>query len=105
MMNLLIFLVKKNDPIVLGKEKTVVMMVGLQGSGKTTSTAKLANYLKREHGVSPLLVSADIYRPAAQDQLQILAKSVDIEYFGGDKGDDPIKIVKKATKIAEEKKS
>ena len=62
------------------KRPTGIMMVGLQGSGKTTTTAKLANWLKRK-GKKPMLVAADIYRPAAVDQLKVLGAKLDIPVF------------------------
>ncbi|MEO6398810.1 MAG: signal recognition particle protein [Tepidiformaceae bacterium] len=62
-----------------GRPPTVIMVVGLQGSGKTTSIAKLANLLKKQ-GQRPLLVACDVYRPAAVDQLVTLAKSIDVPY-------------------------
>jgi signal recognition particle subunit SRP54 len=70
------------------------MMVGLQGSGKTTLCAKLALYYRKK-GRNPLLVAADVYRPAAIDQLEILGKSVSIPVFTGDRN-DPVKICKEA---------
>jgi signal recognition particle subunit SRP54 len=60
---------------------TVIMMVGLQGSGKTTSSGKLTKYLMKKHHKKPLLVAADIYRPAAVDQLKVLGKSLDVPVF------------------------
>lgn len=72
----------KVKEIKLDKKPTVIMMCGLQGSGKTTTAAKLAFYLrKKKMAASPLLVAADIYRPAAIDQLVSLAKSVQMDYF------------------------
>lgn len=68
----------------------VWMLVGLQGSGKTTAAAKLAYRLKKQ-GHSPLLVAADVYRPAAADQLEALGKEIDVRVFRGD-GKDPVKI-------------
>ena len=62
------------------KPPTVVMMVGLQGAGKTTTTGKLANLLRKKYNRKPLLVAADIYRPAAIKQLQTLGKQ--LEYPG-----------------------
>ena len=62
-----------------GRPPTVIMLVGLQGSGKTTSIAKLANLLKKQ-GQRPLLVACDVYRPAAVEQLVTLAKSIDVPY-------------------------
>ncbi|MEP6872687.1 MAG: signal recognition particle receptor subunit alpha, partial [Anaerolineaceae bacterium] len=62
-----------------GRPPTVIMVVGLQGSGKTTSIAKLANLLKKQ-GQRPLLVAGDVYRPAAVEQLVTLAKGIDVPY-------------------------
>ncbi len=73
-----------------------VMMVGLQGSGKTTSAAKLANLLKKK-GKKPFLVAADTYRPAAIDQLITLGKKIDVPVFCGDRK-NPVKIVREAIK-------
>ncbi|ANQ53021.1 signal recognition particle [Thermosipho affectus] len=73
-----------------------IMMVGLQGSGKTTSAAKIANLLKKR-GRKPYLVAADTYRPAAIDQLITLGKRIDVPVYYGDKK-NPIKIVKGALK-------
>ena len=60
---------------------TKILFCGLQGSGKTTSVAKLAYYIKKESKKKILLVSADIYRPAAQDQLKILSEQVNVHFF------------------------
>lgn len=60
------------------KSPTVIMMVGLQGAGKTTTTGKLANLLRKKHNRKPMMVAADIYRPAAIQQLQTLGKQLDI---------------------------
>jgi len=60
---------------------TGIMMVGLQGSGKTTSSAKLARLLEKEHGRKPLLVAADVQRPGAIEQLQVLGEQLDIPVF------------------------
>src|SRR5437763_264556 len=59
----------------------IILVAGLQGSGKTTFCAKLANYLKTKKGKSPLLVAADIYRPAAIDQLEILGQQAGVSVF------------------------
>ena len=80
------------------KPPTVVMMCGLQGSGKTTMCGKLALKLKKE-GKKPLLVACDIYRPAAIDQLKVLGKSIQIDVF--ERGtNNPIKTVKEAIEYA-----
>ena len=76
------------------------MMLGLQGSGKTTSSGKLAHLLKKKKNKKVLLASLDTYRPAAQDQLEVLAKQVDIDSLPIVKGEDPVKITKRALKEA-----
>lgn len=73
-----------------GRIPSVIMLVGLQGSGKTTACAKLAYRLKQE-GHSPLLVACDVYRPAAADQLQTLGGEIGVRVFRED-GEDPVKI-------------
>lgn len=80
---------------VVGKP-TVLMMVGLQGTGKTTTAAKLANYLKRKEAKRPLLVAADIYRPAAIDQLNILAQSIGVDIYVDRSGGKPPAIAQAA---------
>jgi signal recognition particle subunit SRP54 len=83
-----------------GRGPTVIMMVGLQGSGKTTSSAKLARMFKKQ-GRRPMLVACDIYRPAAIKQLQVLGEQLDVPVFSlGDKA-DPADIVKGAYTEAE----
>lgn len=74
---------------------TVIMMVGLQGSGKTTTTGKLAKYLIQKHRKKPLLVAADIYRPAAVEQLKVLGKKLDVPVFH-QSGASPVDICKQA---------
>src|SRR5690554_732969 len=81
---------------------TKIMMVGLQGSGKTTTTGKLAKYLKEREGKRPLLVGADVYRPAAIEQLRVLAKRIDVPVHARE-GGDPVEICRESLKIAEEK--
>ena len=71
-----------NEPLNIAKTGiTKILFCGLQGSGKTTTIAKVANFIKKGSKKKILLVSADIYRPAAQEQLQILGKQIDIEFF------------------------
>mgnify|MGYP002507178041 CR=1 FL=1 len=77
------------------KKQLKIMMVGLQGSGKTTSTAKIANYFKNKYNKKPLLVAADIYRPAAIDQLEQLAQDTKIDFYK-ENIKNPAKIVKHA---------
>lgn len=74
-----------------GEPPAVVMVAGLQGSGKTTFCAKLARHLGKR-GKRPLLVAADTYRPAAQDQLATLARGLDVPVYAGRKGADPVEI-------------
>ncbi|MFY4773860.1 signal recognition particle protein [Metabacillus sp. RGM 3146] len=81
---------------------TVIMMVGLQGAGKTTTTGKLANLLRKKHNRKPLLVAADIYRPAAIQQLETLGKQLSMPVFSlGDKV-SPVEIAKQAIEHAKE---
>jgi signal recognition particle subunit SRP54 len=79
---------------------TTYLMVGLQGTGKTTTSGKLAAYLKKE-GKRPILVAADVYRPAAIDQLELVGKQVDVPVFTLKDSKDPVKIAKAALKEAE----
>ncbi|SJZ77991.1 signal recognition particle protein [Anaerorhabdus furcosa] len=82
---------------------TVIMMVGLQGTGKTTSIAKVANLVKKKHNRNPLLVAADIIRPAAIEQLQTLGKSIDVEVFTKGIETPATETVKQAMLYAKEK--
>ncbi len=87
---------------IASKPPTVVMMVGLQGAGKTTHAGKLAGLYKKQ-GKHPLLVACDIYRPAAIKQLQVVGEALDIPVFTmGDK-ESPVKIAKEGLKFAEQK--
>ena len=71
-----------NEPLNIAKTGiTKILFCGLQGSGKTTTVAKVANYLKKYSRKKILVVSADIYRPAAQEQLQILSEQIDIDFM------------------------
>lgn len=86
------------------KSPTVIMMVGLQGAGKTTTSGKLAGYLKGQ-GKNPLLVAGDVYRPAAIKQLQVVGEKLDIEVFTlGDKV-SPVDIAKAALEHANKNKN
>lgn len=66
---------------VADRSPTVIMMVGLQGAGKTTTTGKLANHLRKKHNRNPLLVACDVYRPAAIQQLETLGTQLDMPVF------------------------
>ena len=84
-----------------GREKTIIMMMGLQGAGKTTAAAKLAGTLKKT-GKRPLLVACDIYRPAAIKQLQINGEKVGVDVYAMDEHHNPVDIAKSAMTYAEE---
>ena len=90
-----------NAPLVVDKKPTIAMLVGLQGSGKTTTIGKLANFLRKKHSKKPLLVACDVYRPAAIDQLKQIGKELNIEVYSEGKG-DPVEISKNAIKYANE---
>jgi signal recognition particle subunit SRP54 len=82
---------------------TIILVAGLQGSGKTTFCGKLANYLKTKKGKSPLLVAADIYRPAAIDQLEVLGAQVSVDVYSERENKNPVEIVQNAIKEARTK--
>jgi signal recognition particle subunit SRP54 len=81
----------------------VILVAGLQGSGKTTFSGKLANYLQSKKGFSPLLVAADIYRPAAIDQLKILGEQINVEVYSEPENKNAVQIVQHAIKEAKTK--
>ena len=81
----------------------VILIAGLQGSGKTTFSGKLANYLKTKKGLSPMLVAADIYRPAAMEQLRILGEQIDVDVHIELENKDAVDIAKNAIKEARSK--
>lgn len=87
--------------LMVNKNLTITMLVGLQGSGKTTTIGKLANYLRKNHKKKPLLVACDVYRPAAIDQLKTLGKELNIEVYTEGKK-DPVEISKNAIDYAKE---
>jgi len=78
---------------------SVVMLVGLQGSGKTTSSGKLSKWLQKG-GHRPLLVSVDVYRPAARDQLKVIAKDIGVKLWEGESADKPLKLCQDAIREA-----
>ena len=81
----------------------IILIAGLQGSGKTTFSGKLANYLKTKKGKSPLLVAADVYRPAAIDQLEVLGEQIKVDVFSDRESKDPVAIVQGALREAKTK--
>lgn len=93
-----------NVPLNLATQPpAVILMAGLQGAGKTTSIAKLARHLKEQHKKKVLVVSADIYRPAAIMQLQRLAEEVEVEFFPSSTDQDPVDIAEAAISHARKK--
>jgi signal recognition particle subunit SRP54 len=78
----------------------IILIAGLQGSGKTTFSGKLANYLKTQKGKSPLLVAADVYRPAAIDQLKVLGGQIGVDVYAEPENKDPRAIAENALKQA-----
>ncbi len=85
----------KGDP-------AVILIAGLQGSGKTTFSAKLANYLKSKKGRNAMLVAADVYRPAAINQLKVLGEQVGVEVYTEEENKNPVEIAKNAVRHAKE---
>jgi signal recognition particle subunit SRP54 len=81
----------------------IVLVAGLQGSGKTTFTAKLANFLKSKRGLSPMLVAADIYRPAAIDQLKVLGEQIKVDVYSEPENKNAVEIATNAVKEARAK--
>ena len=88
----------------LNTSPSVILMAGLQGSGKTTFSGKLALYLKAKKAKNPLLVACDIYRPAAIDQLEIVAKEIDVPVYANRESQDPVQIAKEGLAEAKAKK-
>jgi len=92
---------KEDEPLIVIKPMTVLMMAGLQGSGKTTTVGKLALHLRKKLGLKPLMVACDVYRPAAIQQLKQLGKELNIEVYSEGKG-NPVEIAKNAIEYAKE---
>jgi signal recognition particle subunit SRP54 len=90
----------ENIDINLKGNPAVILMAGLQGSGKTTFAAKLANRLKTKNGKRPLLVACDVYRPAAIEQLKVIGESVEVPVYTEEGNMEPVKIAKEAIKYA-----
>ena len=90
-------------PLATDKNPTITMLVGLQGSGKTTTIGKLANFLRKNYKKKPLLVACDIYRPAAIDQLITIGKELGIEVYTEGKK-NPVEIINNALTFAKENK-
>lgn len=90
---------EKSD-INISANPSIILMAGLQGSGKTTHSGKLAYFLKNKKGKKPLLVACDVYRPAAIDQLHVLGEQIGVEVFSDKNNNDPVNIAHKAIQHA-----
>lgn len=90
---------KEDEPLIVVKPMTILMMAGLQGSGKTTTVGKLALLLRKKYGLKPLMVACDVYRPAAIDQLEQLGCELNIPVYSEGQG-DPVEIAKNAVEYA-----
>ncbi len=91
----------EKEPLNINGNPAILMMVGLQGSGKTTTIGKLANFLRKKQNKKPLLVACDVYRPAAIDQLKQLGRELNIEVYSEGQG-NPVEISKNAINYAKE---
>ncbi len=94
----------KAEDINLSGSPAVILIAGLQGSGKTTFSGKLANHLKGKKSKSPLLVAGDVYRPAAIDQLKVLGEQIKVPVYTVEGSKDPVSIAKDAIKHAKQHK-
>ena len=91
------------EEINLAGKPAVILMAGLQGSGKTTHTGKLANFLQTKRGRKVMVVACDVYRPAAIDQLEVVAEQVGAEIYTERENQDPVAIAKNAIRVAQDK--
>ena len=94
----------EHEGVNLSENPSIILLSGLQGSGKTTFGGKLANYLKKKKGKSPLLVACDVYRPAAIDQLKLLGEQINVDVYSEEGSKDPVSISKNSLKYAKENK-
>ncbi len=86
----------------INNNPSIILMAGLQGSGKTTHTAKLANFLKKKKGKNPLMVACDVYRPAAIEQLKVLGADIGVDVYTEEGNKNPVEIAKNAVRKAHE---
>ncbi len=93
----------EHEDINIKGDPAVILIAGLQGSGKTTFSAKLANYLKQKKGRRPLLVAGDVYRPAAINQLQVLGEKIGVEVYTEEGSKEPVKIARNSIAYAKTK--
>ncbi len=89
-------------PLEVSKNPTIVMIVGLQGGGKTTSIGKIGNMVRKKHHKKPMFIACDVYRPAAIDQLKSIGKQLNIEVYDEGKG-NPVEIAKNGIEYAKSK--
>lgn len=92
----------ESEELDLSSSPTIILIAGLQGSGKTTFSGKLANFLKQKKGKNPLLVAGDVYRPAAIDQLQVLGEQIGVPVYAEKENKNPVEIAQNALKRAKE---
>ena len=95
----------EHEGINLSDTPSIILLSGLQGSGKTTFGGKLANYLKKKKGKNPLLVACDVYRPAAIDQLKLLGEQIKVDVYSEEGNKDPVLISKNSLKYAKQNKN
>ena len=95
----------EHEGINLSDTPSIILLSGLQGSGKTTFGGKLANYLKKKKGKTPLLVACDVYRPAAIDQLKLLGEQIKVDVYSEEGNKDPVLISKNSLKYAKQNKN
>lgn len=91
-----------SSEINLSENPTIILIAGLQGSGKTTFSGKLANYLKKKKGKNPILVAGDVYRPAAIDQLKVLGEQIGVPVYAEIENKNPVQIAQNALQTAKE---
>ncbi len=94
----------EHEGVNLSENPSIILLSGLQGSGKTTFGGKLANYLKKKKGKNPLLVACDVYRPAAIDQLKLLGEQINVDVYSEEGIKDPVSISKNSLKYAKQNK-
>jgi len=95
----------EHEGINLSDIPSIILLSGLQGSGKTTFGGKLANYLKKKKGKNPLLVACDVYRPAAIDQLKLLGEQIKVDVYTEEGNSNPVLISKNSLKYAKQNKN
>lgn len=92
----------ESEELDLSASPSIILIAGLQGSGKTTFSGKLANFLKQKKGKNPLLVAGDVYRPAAVDQLKVLGEQIGVPVYAEEENKNPVQIAQNALKRAKE---